>query len=391
MQNNKVIPLATPCLSGNEERYLVECVRSNFVSSVGPFVNLFEKNLCAQTGFKHAVAVSSGTAALHLALLACGVMKDDLVIMPTYTFIATANAISHCGAKPWFFDISPVDWNLDIDKVRNVIEKETYRDQHGTLRHISTHQRVSALVPVFCMGMPIDFTKAMDLAKEYNFKLVVDAAAGIGSKSNGFAIGEMEMDASIMSFNGNKNITSGGGGCVLTNNIDIANKASHLSTTGKVGVDYDHDCVAFNYRMTNLQAAVGCAQLEQLDKFVQRKREIDQYYRENIKSDFVRFFPRVASRVSSGWLSGLLLSFEDIGSLIETLKSQGVESKFFWKPIHHQKPYCKNLKQNVEFSESLWDKVIVLPSSASLTQVEQNKICGIVNNYFDEKKNYEFI
>lgn len=391
LKNNRIIPLAIPFLSGNEEKYLVECVRSNFVSSVGPFVNLFEKNLCDQTGFKHAVAVSSGTAALHLALLACGVMKDDLVIMPTYTFIATANAISHCGAKPWLFDIAPEDWNLDIEKVRDLLEIETYKDQHGLLRHIRTHQRISAIVPVFSMGMPIDFTKAAGLAKEYNLKLVVDTAAGIGSKVKGFSLGEMNMDASIMSFNGNKNITSGGGGVVLTNNIDIAKKASHLSTTGRVGANYDHDCIAFNYRMTNLQAAVGCAQLEQLDRIIQKKREISQYYRENINSNDVEFFPRVSDRESSEWLSGLMLRSEDLVLLIDRLKSHDIESKLFWKPVHYQKPYSENLRGDVEYSESLWDKVLVLPSSASLTEVEQSKVCGIINNYFEEKKNHEFI
>lgn len=383
--NNNIIPLSVPYLGGNEEKYLIECIRKNFVSSVGSFVIDFEEMLCKETGFKYAVAVSSGTAALHIALLSCDVKKDDLVIIPSYTFIATANAVSHCQAQPWICDISLNDWNLDLDKLRTTLEKETYRDKDNFLRHKVTHQKISAFVPVFCMGMPIDIEKAKNISQNFNIKLVVDAAAGIGAKYENSPIGEMDLDAVTMSFNGNKNITSGGGGVILTNSSKLSEKASHLSKTGKVGSNYDHDCVAFNYRLTNLQAAVGCAQLEQLDKILDKKRAIDRYYRQHIESELVQFFPKIQGRESSAWLSGIFLPKIDLIPLMKELQSKSIESKFFWKPIHLQKPYFNHMKTKVDISEKIWDKILVLPSSVSLTLLDQDKVCKTINNYFKKR------
>ncbi len=377
-----MIPISEPYLKGNEKKYLFECIKTNYVSSVGPFVELFEKKLSQVTNFKYAVSVSSGTAALHLALLSCGVEKNTLVIMPTYTFIATANAISYCGAKPWLVDICPKDWNLNFEKLKKILQKETYKDHKGYLRRKKTDQKVSAMIPVFSMGLPIDFEKANQISRDYGLKLIVDAAAGVGSKINNLPFGNSKMDCATISFNGNKNITTGGGGVVLTNKKKIAKKVLHLSTTGRVGKNYDHNCIAYNYRMTNVQAAIGCAQIEKLNFIIKKKKDINCLYRLKIKTDQVNFFPILNDRASSFWLSGLEVDKKDLKFLIKELASNNIESRSFWKPIHLQKPYSNSLKENLDYSDLLWKKVLILPSSASLRKEDQEKVCKVINNYF---------
>ena len=377
-----MIPISEPYLKGNEKKYLLECIKTNYVSSVGPFVDLFEKKVSQVTNFKYAVAVSSGTAALHVALLSCGIEENNLVIMPTYTFIATANAISYCGAKPWLVDICPKDWNLNFEKLKKILDKETYKDLKGCLRRKKTDQKVSAIVPVFSMGLPIDFKQANQISKDYGLKLIVDAAAGIGAKINNIPFGNYKMDCATMSFNGNKNITTGGGGIVLTNKKKVAKKVLHLSTTGRVGKEYDHNCIAYNYRMTNIQAAIGCAQIEKLNFIIKKKKEINCLYRTKIKTKQVNFFPIVNNRDSSFWLSGLEVDKKDLNFLIKKLSSNNIASRGFWKPIHLQQPYGNSLKESVDYSNLLWKKVLILPSSVSLKKKEQEKVCKVINNYF---------
>ena len=384
-QNNEIIPLSIPFLGGNEENYLKECVSSNFVSSVGPFVNKFESFLCEATGFNYCTAVSSGTSALHVALLANGVKKNDLVIIPSYTFIATANAISHCGAEPWIFDISLDDLNLDLNLVRTVLENETYFDKGGSLRHKKSKRRVSALVPVFCMGMPIDINDALTLANEFNLKVVVDAAAGLGSKFKGDKIGSFAIDALILSFNGNKNITTGGGGAILSNDRECVSNALHLSSTGRKGQNYDHDCVAFNYRMTNIQAALGVAQLENFDNIIKKKKKIFNMYRNSLNPNIVNTFPTVNDRESSYWLSGIILEDGDIGHIIEYMNENKIEARLFWKPIHLQAPYRNCYKTITKISDDIWRKVLILPSSATLSDLQQRRVCNIIKDYFEVK------
>ncbi len=388
-QENDFIPLSIPFLGGNEENYLKECVKTNFVSSIGPFVNKFESFLSKITGFKHCTAVCSGTAALQVALLANGIKKNDLVIIPSYTFIATANAVSHCGAEPWIFDISPDDWNLDLTLVRTILEKETYFDTEGSLRHKKSDRRVSALVPVFCMGMPIDMDLALALAQDFNLKLIIDAAAGLGSKYKGDKIGNFSVDAFILSFNGNKNITTGGGGAILSNNKECINISSHLSSTGRKGPDYDHDCVAFNYRMTNIQAALGVAQLENIEEMIDKKKKIFQKYQHSFKNSLVSSFPTVIYKESSYWLSGIIVGNCKIEDLIKNMNENSIEARLFWKPIHLQKPYKNCYKTMMTISDNLWRKVLVLPSSVSLSDSQQNKVCKTVKSYFEAKSEYK--
>ena len=371
-----MIPLAIPNISGNEAKYLLECVATNFVSSVGPFVSKFEEDLCLKAGANFGVATSSGTAGLHLALTSVGVTQDDLVIMPSFTFIASANAVSHCGAKPWFFDVTEDSWTIDIDQVRECLEKETYLKDSVTT-HRETGKRVAAIMPVYTLGHTADMHQLKTLAEEFNLPIVADAAAALGSKYQNKNIGHLA-DLTVFSFNGNKTITCGGGGMVIGNDEHLLSYARHLSTTARLGDDYNHDHVGFNYRLTNLQAAVGCAQLERLDEFVFRKREIDLEYRCKLADhEGIGFFPSAGWSESSCWFSGITIQdkkLPNVPKLCELLKVQGIAARTFWKPIHLQPPYKSAPKTNLSVSEKIFPTILTLPCSTQLSKEEQSAV-----------------
>ena len=302
-----MIPLAVPNLCGNEKRYLQECIETNYVSSVGPFVDRLEDMVNKASGCSRSVATSSGTAGLHLALTAAGVQYQDLVILPSFTFIASANAIAHCGARPWLFDITKDSWTLDPNQLYEELKK-TYNLQSGVLTHTKTGRRVSAILPVYTLGLPADMDAINSIAREFEIPVIADAAAALGARYRGRNIGQLA-DISVCSFNGNKTITCGGGGALFGNNVELLEKAFHLSTTARQGAAYDHDEIGFNYRLTNIQAAVGCAQMEQLEQFVARKREIHIAYTEMADEiSSINSFPEPAWAESSSWFSGIVLN-----------------------------------------------------------------------------------
>lgn len=294
-----MIPLAVPNLTGNEKKYLDNCIDTTFVSSVGEYVNRFEDMVAKATGSKYAVATSSGTTGLHVALTAAGVTRDDLVILPSFTFIASANAIKHCGVDPWLMDISQMDWCLDPTLVEEEIEKSCKTTAEGLI-HKDTGRRVAALMPVYTLGNIPDMDRFRSIADRYGIPLIVDAACAIGATYKNMPFGSLA-DLSVLSFNGNKTITCGGGGAVVGNNEELLEHVRHLTTTARVWPDYDFDEVGFNYRMTNIQAAVGCAQMERLDEFVESKRNTRKYYEANLQdlaSRGISFFPATPGAVA---------------------------------------------------------------------------------------------
>ena len=266
-----MIPLAAPDLTGNEARYLQDCITSTYVSSIGPFVDQFESMVSAATGAEAAVATSSGTAGLHVALVAVGVRRDDLVILPSFTFIASANAIAQCGAEPWLFDVTTESWTLDPTLLRVQLERET-RSEGGGRIHKSSGKRIAAIMPVHTLGLPADMDSIVQIGRDMGIPIVADAAPAIGASYKNRPMGQCGADLSVLSFNGNKTVTSGGGGAVIGDDGEALNLVRHLSSTARAGADYDHDQAGFNYRMTNLQAAVGCAQLEQIGRASCRER-----------------------------------------------------------------------------------------------------------------------
>lgn len=368
-----MIPLAVPNLTGNERKYLNNCIDTTFVSSVGEYVNCIEKMMAEICGAQYAVSTSSGTTGLHLALIGCGVSRDDIVIIPSFTFIATANAVSHCGATPWLMDISSDSWTINVEQIENELKHKTeWKDD--VLYHRETHQRIAAIMPVYTLGNIPDMERLRQIANQYKLPIIADAAAAVGSTYKNGKIGNLA-DLTVFSFNGNKTVTSGGGGMIVGNNQELMSRLKHLSTTARVSAEYDHDMVGYNYRMTNIQAAVGCAQLERVDEFVKRKREVRQAYAEafgGLKEIFV--FPEAENVQSSCWFSGIVYKeggIEDVRKMCQHLKEHDIEARSFWKPIHLQKPYLKALKADkLDVSDGVWNRIVTLPCSTGITDKE---------------------
>lgn len=377
-----MIHLAEPNLTGNERKYLNECIDTTFVSSVGAFVTRFEEDVVKVTEADFGTAVSSGTAGLHMALKAVGVEKDELVCIPSFTFIATANAVMHCGAQPWLIDIAKDSWTMDPDVLAQELqEKAEVRD--GKVYHKSSGKRIAAIMPVYTLGMPADMDKIKCIAAEYHLPVVADAAAAIGARYKGNNIGKIA-DVTVFSFNGNKTITCGGGGALVSGNQEIIEKAHHLATTARCGIEYEHDMVGYNYRMTNIQAAVGCAQLERVDEFVEKKKYIREYYKKHLSgiSD-ISFFPEVEWAESACWFSGLVLSDKyEVKKVCELLKEKGIEARTFWKPVHQQKPYVNEERSEMKVADNLWKHVLTLPSSTGITEEELKYIVSTVKEIF---------
>ena len=367
-----MIPLAVPHLAGNEARYLQECVDSNFVSSVGPFVERFEVLAAECSGASRAVAVSSGTAGLHAALLAVGVLPGDLVAVPSFTFIASANAVSHCGATPWLLDVTEGEWTLDPERLAEAFAGETRRDG-DRLVHAASGRRVAAILPVHTLGAPADMNPILALARAYGVPVVADAAAALGSRYHGAPPGALGADLSVFSFNGNKTVTAGGGGAVVGTDAALCDRVRHLTTTGRSGDDYTHDVVAFNSRMTNLQAAVGCAQLERLDDLVAAKRRIAERYAEALRdAPGVALFPSAPWAESACWMSGVRVA--GAGELARRLGERGIGARPFWKPIHLQPPYRDAPRTALPVSEAIWSEILTLPCSAGLATGDQETV-----------------
>lgn len=372
-----MIPLAIPNLAGNEARYLQDCVTTGFVSSVGPFVRRFEEMVAAATDAADAVAVSSGTVGLHLALVCAGVRHNDLVVLPALTFIASANAIAHCGATPWLMDVTSESWTFDPDLLDRTLAAETER-RGDTLVHRTSGRRVAAVMPVHTLGHPADMDAICTVAVRHGLPVVADGAATLGATYKGRKPADWGAALTVLSFNGNKTVTAGGGGAILGKDKALIDRVRHLSTTARVGADYDHDQVGYNYRMTNLQAAVGCAQMELLDRFVQAKRRIAGRY-DSAFADLsgVGRFPQAAWAESACWFSGLVLPAgmsDRAAALRAVLRGNQIDARPFWKPMQLQAPYRDAPRTPTPVTDGLWPLVLTLPCSTQLTPEDQDRV-----------------
>jgi perosamine synthetase len=368
-----MIPLAVPNLGGREAEYLQECITSTFVSSVGPFVDRLERQVATAAGSAGAVAVASGTAGLHLALRTVGVRPGDLVVLPALTFVASANAVRYCGADPWLFDVDASSLTIDVEQVRAAVARDVVPGPDGPL-HRPTGRRLAALLPVHTLGHPADMAPLVDLAQGLGIPVIADAAAALGAGYRDRPIGRCGATLSVFSFNGNKTVTAGGGGAVVGDDPELLERARHLSTTARVGRDYDHDEVGFNYRMTNLQAAVGSAQLERLEEFVAAKRRIQALYAERL-ADLadVRPLPEAPWAASACWFSGVVLdawSPELVLGLRERLRADGVDARPFWRPMHQQRPYAGVPREPMRETDHHHPRVVTLPCSTGITAEE---------------------
>lgn len=364
------VVLHEPTFQGNEWSYLKECLDSTFVSSVGKFVDHFESELAAFTGSKHAVAVVNGTAALHIALKIAGVLAGDEVLLPTLTFIATANAVEYCGAVPHFVDSEISTLGIDTAKLRDYLLGKT-QQTGGLCVNKATGKVIRALVPMHTFGHPSDMEGILAIAKDFNIAIVEDAAESLGSYYHGQHTGTFGL-LGTLSFNGNKTITTGGGGAILTNDEGLAKYAKHLTTTAKLPHqwEYRHDEIGYNYRMPNLNAALGCAQLEQLPYLIRLKRSLyERYVSAFSELNGLSLITEPKNCQSNYWLQAILLD-EQYASQREKILTRTNEAGVMTRPVWsllHQLPIFSNCpKMDISISESIARRLINIPSSPLL-------------------------
>jgi perosamine synthetase len=379
------IPLCIPEIRGNEWKYVKDCLDTGWVSSVGSYVDRFEREMAEYIGTKHAVATVNGTAALHISLLVTDVQADDEVLVSTLSFIAPANAVRYVGAWPVFIDAEPDYWQMDPQKVVDFLEKRC-RWVNGEMRNNDTGRRVKAILPVHILGHPVDIDPVLEIAEKYGLVVVEDATESLGAKYKGRMVGHLG-DIACFSFNGNKIITTGGGGMIVTDNEAWAHKARYLTTQAKDDpIEYIHKEIGYNYRLTNVQAAMGCAQLEHLDRHIENKRNIAMKYAEafeNIKGIIPMKQAEWASSIY--WLYTILVNEEDFGltsrELMRMLAKEQIETRPLWQPLN-QSVVLKSLsKTNCSVSQYLYANALTLPSSVGLSIEDQNRIINSLDRF----------
>lgn len=366
------IALHEPFFNGNEWTYVKKCLDSGWVSSSGEYVSLFEKQLEEYTGVKYAIAVVNGSAALHICLLILGVSAGDEVLIPAMTFIATANAVSYCGAIPHFVDCEARTLGLNPFKLEKYLDEIAQIRTEGCFNKI-TGRRIKAVVPMHTFGQPVDMDPLLEVCQKYSLEIIEDAAESLGSYYKGQHTGRLGQ-AAILSFNGNKTITTGGGGAILTNNESLASLARHITTQAKLPHpwSFHHDMLGFNYRMPNINAALGCAQMEQLPGFIEQKRELARRYQEAFAEVYgVEIFQEDAFAHSNYWLNVLLLDEEysvQRDKLLELTNSQGIMTRPAWTLMPQLPMFQHCPHMDLSGAESLERRIINVPSSVGMTR-----------------------
>ena len=366
-KTDSFIPLHEPRFLGNEKKYLNECIDSTFVSSVGKFVDEFEEKIASYTGAKYAVATSNGTSALHISLLLANVEQNDEVITQPLTFIATCNAISYCNASPVFIDVDKDTMGMSPVALE-IFLKENAEVKNQQCVNKSTGKIIKACIPMHTFGHPCRIEETQKICKEWHIVLVEDSAESLGSFYRGQHTGTFG-ELGVISFNGNKIITSGGGGCILTNNEDLAKKAKHITTTAKEPHkwEYTHDMVGYNYRMPNLNAALIVAQLEQLDGFLKSKRSLAKIYKKFFQNGDIHFVIDPENAKSNYWLNSIVLKSKDQRDLfLDETNSKGIMTRPIWVLMNKLPMFEKAQCGDLTNSEWLEERVVNIPSSVIL-------------------------
>jgi perosamine synthetase len=372
------VPLCVPELGGNEWRYVKECLDSTFVSSVGPFVERFEQMIAARLGARRAVATSSGTAALHVALIVAGVQPGDEVLVPSLTFIAPVNAIRYVGAVPVFIDAEPSYWQMDVAAARQYLETECERNG-ATVRNRTSGRTVRAILPVHLLGTPVDVDPLAALAREFGLVTIEDATESLGAEYRGRPAGRLG-DVGCFSFNGNKVITAGGGGLIVTDRQDWADRARYLTTQAKDHpIEFIHGEIGFNYRLPAIQAALGCAQAERLDVHLQAKRAVAARYRaalDGLPGLTTMAEPPYAR--SAFWMFTVLVDEARFGcgsrDLIAQLDRDRIQARPLWQPNHRSVAHADVPARACPVADRLFEQAVTLPSSTGLTEADQQRV-----------------
>ncbi|MGR5362833.1 LegC family aminotransferase [Vibrio mediterranei] len=366
-KTDEFIPLHAPTFNGNEKEYVLETIESTFVSSVGKFVDDFERKIEVYTGTAKAVATVNGTAALHTALYMAGVQRGDLVITQALTFVATCNALYHMGAEPIFVDVSPLSLGLCPKAVEEYLDEFAVLTEQGCT-HKQTGQRIKAVVPMHTFGHPVELNELVAVCAKWQLSLVEDAAESLGSFYKGKHTGTIG-EFGAVSFNGNKIITTGGGGMVLCRTQELGLRTKHVTTTAKVPHPYEffHDEAGFNYRMPNLNAALGCAQMEVLERYVARKRDLANQYRNLFEMTEVKFVVEPEYAHSNYWLNAIIcpdVKYRD--ELLKETNTAGVMTRPIWKLMHRLPMFENALCGDLSQSRFLEAHIVNLPSTPVL-------------------------
>ena len=380
-----MIPLSVPNINGNEWKYVKDCLDTGWISSAGAYVNKFEEAIQNYTGTKYAIACINGTAGLQVSLNLAGVSPNDIVIAPNLTFVATLNAISYSGAKIALIDVCEDSWQIDVDLLQKWLEDNTItkiiNGKPLTTEKI-TEKKIGAIIPVYVLGGFVDIDKLAEISTNYGIPIIEDSTEALGSFKNGKHAGTFGLTG-VLSFNGNKIISTGGGGMILTNDKDIANRAKHITTTAKTDpLDYFHDELGYNYRLVNVLAAIGVAQMENFESILKRKKEIDELYRKELKGiGDIKFQENDPNSDPNCWL--FTFRTKKMRELLNHLNSNEIQSRPFWTPMNNL-PMYKNLRyiSQDDISNKIFKECISIPSSSNLTIDDQYKVISEIKIFY---------
>lgn len=361
--------LSGPNIAGNEMKYVKECLDTGWVSSVGSYVTKFENMLAEFSGCKYGVATSSGTTALHIALLLAGVKRDDYVIAPNVTFIASINSIKYTGADPILIDVDPETWQMDLNLLEEFLENET-DEKNGEIFYVKDGRTIRCMMPVHVLGNMCDIDRLLQIADKYKLPIVEDATESLGSYYKGRHTGGFGV-MGCFSFNGNKIITTGGGGVIVTNDEELAKKAKHLTTQAKSDpFEYVHDEVGYNYRLVNVLAAMGVGQMELLPSFIKRKKEIDSFYRKELNGTGDISFQKVEPEVDCNrWLFTFMTDKQK--EVLKILNDNQMQSRPFWVPMNQLSMFKDNVYYTKDDrSNYIYKRCLSIPCSTNIKDIE---------------------
>jgi perosamine synthetase len=378
-----MIPLSVPNISSNEWKYVKECLDTNWVSSVGKYVDLFEQKITEYTGAKYAIATSNGTAALHVSLLLSDVNENHLVIVPNITFIASVNSIRYTGASPIFIDVCPKTWQMDLDLLEDYLKNKT-RQVDGVCLCRETNKPIKAIMPVHVLGNLGDIEKLCEVAKKYNITVIEDSTEALGSrfkKKHAGTFGKL----GCFSFNGNKILTTGGGGMIVTDDKALATKAKHITTQAKSdSFEYIHDEVGYNYRLVNILAAIGVAQMEMLPSFIDKKHEVAKFYKDKLTKFGIQFPETTKEMFQNNWLITINVGEHKV-KLIEHLTKLNIQVRPLWKPMNQLSMFKEfSYVNNDNISQALYESCMSLPCSTNIKKTDLQHIILAFEQYYSK-------
>jgi len=380
-----MIPLSVPNIDGNELQYVKDCLNTGWISSAGAYVNKFEEAIKNYTGVKYAIACINGTAGLQVSLNLSGVSSNDIVLAPNLTFVATLNAIKYSGAEIALIDICEDSWQLDVDLLQNWLATNTSTkvvNGKPVTSDKSSGKKIGAIMPVYVLGGFVDVNKLVEISSTYGIPLIEDSTEALGSFKNGRHAGTFGVTG-VLSFNGNKIISTGGGGMILTNDKEIANRAKHITTTAKTDpLDYFHDEVGYNYRLVNILAAIGVAQMENFESILKRKKEIDALYKKELEGiGDIKFQEHYQSTDPNCWL--FTFRTKKMRELLNHLNNNNIQSRPFWTPMNNLPMYKDLMYINEnDISNKIFKECISIPSSSNLTTEDQHKVISEIKNFY---------